>query len=275
MFDKSLFAFLIATAVAVTTCKQSEFSGNSDSGKKGAGTTPGSANIQNSTDVVATPTPTPLPTIVPGTQLPGGTPLPGGCVSPPTEAVITFESNPVGPFDGNTFWATTGVRFLTNMRVVATTRQGQPQPPQEAQAWQCIKCPKSPSRNRLMDSTAEAQVGLHVLASTTPQNATQALDMAFANPVAAGSFDLIDDDGSEAWSLILFNANSQVLENRPLSTLKGYRPSNTGNGRPMTLTFSRPQADVAGLRLIGAKPNGFFGFAFDNFNILACPVVSK
>lgn len=274
LLNKSLFAFLVVSAMAVTTCKQSEFAGRNESAKKGAGNGTG-ANIQDST-AVASPSPsvTGLPTIYPSNPVVQGSPPPGGCATPAPGTIMNFESNPVGPFDSNTFWGTHGVRFLTSMRVLPTTRAGQPQPPKDGQAWQCIKCAGTPSRNRLMDATAEAQVGLHILASTIPANPNQSLDVALASTVSTGSFDLIDDDGSEGWSMILFDPSGQVLENRPLSTLKGYRPSSTGNGRPMTLTFARPQADVAGIRLVGYKSNGFFGFAFDNFNIQACPAVT-
>lgn len=269
----SIAMVLISTAALVTTCKQSDFTGSSgDDGKKGA-TGTNSTGIKGGSDGVPTVTPnasaTPTPSADPSTP-PGSTP-PGGCVSSNNGVVMNFENSPVGPFDGSTFWTTRGVRFMTNMRVVATTRLNQSQPPKDEQAWLCAKCAGSPSRNRLIDAAAETQVGTRVLASAIPRSETQTIDVAFAAPVAVGSFDLIDDDGSEQWTLILFNQASQALENRPLSTLKGYRPSSTGNGRPMTLTFSRPTADVLGMRLIGHKSGGFFGFAFDNFNFDVCP----
>lgn len=277
IMNNSIAMILIATAAMVSTCKESDFSGGANDGAKKGATGTNSTGIKGGSDGLPLPTPTVVadgPTPSPNPSNPGnppGTTPPGGCVSSNNGVIMNFENSPVGPFDGSTFWTSRGVRFMTNMRVVATTRLNQSQPSKDDQAWLCVKCTGSPSRNRLISAAAETQVGTRALASVNPKSETQAIEIAFAAPVAVGSFDLIDDDGSEQWTLTLFNQASQPLETRPLSSYKGYRPSNTGNGHPMTLTFSRPTADVQGMRLVGHKSGGFFGFAFDNFNFDVCP----
>ena len=197
---------------------------------------------------------------------------PPGC----TEVVktnIDFEATAPGAFDGNAFLISNGLKFTSPMRVVSTTRQREQELAKSDQAWLCILCVGAPNRNRLADAASEAIVGRRVLASVSPGADIQTLEISFTSPIASGSFDMIDEDGSESWSVVMFDDKGAILETKKLAAFKGYRVSKTGNGKPMRITFARDKAEIGGLRVIGSKKHGYFGFAFDNFDIKACPAV--
>lgn len=268
-----------AVAVAlISTCKHADFA--SKSGKGQGGEFHGADPNNPTTTIPSDPDDVPpidsddqpdQPTDVPVNPLP-----PGACTEMGPNGkpygVIDFENVSVGVVDGNTkFWGTHGLKIVNSMRVLQTTRLGDSQPSKDDQAWLCKKCAGKPSRNRLMDSASEAIVGRNVLASTYPKADIQTFQLIFAAPVASGSFDLIDSDGSEDWIVTLYDASGVVLEAKKLSSVKGYKPSKTSNGKPTRLTISRPTADISALRIDGHKDGGYFGFALDNLEFKVCP----
>jgi hypothetical protein len=193
------------------------------------------------------------------------------CTEPATSTRLDFESAVPGVLKSDAFWASHGIKFTKDYRIVKTTRVGEPQPSKDQQAWLCILCKGAPIWNRLEDAAAESIVGRNVLASAEPKNSVQTIDIVFAQSISNGSFDLIDDDGSEKWLMMLFDNDGKELEKRGLQSFKGYSLKNTRNGKPLRVEFSRPEADIGAIRLIGSKKSGFFGFAFDNFTAKICP----
>jgi hypothetical protein len=194
-----------------------------------------------------------------------------GCSEAQRLPKLDFEGAQIGVIAGDAYWASHGIKFAKPQRVVKTSRQGDAQLPKEERAWLCALCKGSPAWNRLADKESEDAVGQHVLASAEPKSDIQTIDMVFAEPVKAGSFDLIDDDGSEKWTVIFFDAAGKELEKKALQSFRGYSLKKTRNGRPLHVEFDRPNKDVGAMRLVGAKKGGFFGFAFDNFKMDICP----
>jgi hypothetical protein len=198
-------------------------------------------------------------------------PQASGCSETQALPKLDFESVQVGALAADAFWKSHGIKFAKPQRVVKTTRIGESQLAKEERAWNCAKCPGSPSWNRLADKESEDLVGQRVLASADPKNEIQTIDLVFAAPVKSGSFDLIDDDGSEKWTVIFFASDGKELEKKELQSFRGYSLKKTRNGRPLHVEFDRPNKDIEAMRLVGAKKSGFFGFAFDNFKMDICP----
>ena len=259
--------FTLAFTMVLTNCAESSFKASTavKRDKKGSiNQSPNEVNLESQDLEVAT-------------SAIGQEPLkkddnPPGC----TEAVkknIDFEATAPGAFDGSAFLISNGLKFTSPMRVVSTTRRHESQLAKSDQAWLCILCVGAPSRNRLADAASESIVGRRVLASVSPGADIQTLEISFTSPIASGSFDMIDEDGSESWSVVLFDDKGAILETKKLEAFKGYRVSKSGNGKPMRIAFARDKAEIGGLRVIGSKKHGYFGFAFDNFDIKACPAV--
>jgi hypothetical protein len=264
---RSSFALhLCATGIMVFSCRQVEDMRGQERGtsaNKNRGGLDGGSMLGNDT-IDITPAVT--------EKIDTSKPIDAGCGESQILPVLDFESSQPGALAADAFWKSHGIKFSKPQRIVKTTRVGEAQPTKGERAWNCAKCPGSPSWNRLVDKESEDKVGRHVLASADPKSDIQTIDMVFADLVKTGSFDLIDDDGSEKWTVVFFDSDGKELERKELQSFRGYSLNKTRNGRLLRVEFNRENKDVGSMRLVGAKKSGFFGFAFDNFKMDICPV---
>jgi hypothetical protein len=206
------------------------------------------------------------------------------CISrnPGFVKVLNFESAPSG-FVGvshanmtlsNEYENLYGVKFSSSNGhqavVRKTSRRNEFQPPAGEEAWLCVFCEGSPSRNRLLDASAEAAVGRYVVSSTAAaKNEGGIIRVDYRIPVASLSFDLIDVDGSENWIIESFDVNGMVIGELTKSiTMDGYNIDRTGNGAPTHIEIATADglAEIKAFVIRGEKPASKFGFAFDNFD---------
>jgi hypothetical protein len=206
------------------------------------------------------------------------------CISrtPGFVRVLNFESAPsgfVGVSHANMTLSSEyenlyGVKFSSSNGhqavVRKTSRQNEFQPPAGEEAWLCILCEGSPSRNRLLDAAAEAAVGRYVVSSTAAaKNEGGIIRVDYRIPVASLSFDLIDVDGSENWIVESFDASGKIIGELTKSiTMDGYNTDRTGNGAPTHIEIATADglAEIKAFVIRGEKPASKFGFAFDNFD---------
>jgi hypothetical protein len=206
------------------------------------------------------------------------------CISrdPGFVKVLSFETPPKG-FVGTThanmqlaneYESLYGVKFSSSSGHQAilrqTSRQGEAQPAAGDEAWLCVLCAGSPSRNRLLDAAAETTVGRFVVSSTAAaKNEDGIIRVDYKIPVASLSFDLIDVDGSENWIIESFDAKGVLLPDLTQSvTMDGYNTDRTGNGAPtrIDIATANGSAQIKAFVIRGDKPGSKFGFAFDNFD---------
>lgn len=198
------------------------------------------------------------------------------------EKVLNFETAPKG-FVGsshanmiltNDYKALYGVTFSGSNGyqpiLRRTTRRGEVQPPAGDEAWLCILCDGTPSRNRLVDQEAEDRVQRFVLSSTAAaKQAAGILRVDYAIAVASLSFDLIDVDGSESWIIEAFDAAGNILPELTQTIVQdGYNTDRTGNGAPSRIEIATADgtARIKAFSIRGEKPSSKFGFSFDNFD---------
>ena len=196
--------------------------------------------------------------------------------------VLGFETPPSG-FIGathanmllsNEYETLYGVKFSSSAGHQAvlrkTTRINESQPPSGEEAWLCVLCDGSPSRNRLLDASAEATVGRFVVSSTAAaKNEGGIIRVDYKIPVATLSFDLIDVDGSENWIIESFDEKGVLMAELTKSvTMDGYDTEKTGNGAPthVEIATTNGEAQIKAFVIRGDKPGSKFGFAFDNFD---------
>ena len=205
------------------------------------------------------------------------------CIERPVgvSSVLDFDTPPLSVAAGtqanmiitNQFAASHGVKFSVSAGhdavIRRTSRANEPQIPAAEEAWMCILCQGSPSRNRLLDAAAEQSVGRFVLStSAAAANASAELRIDYLIKVASLNFDLIDVDGSEVWLVEVFDAAGNIVPAYTQSISEaGYDLSRTGNGAPTRISIksSDGAASIAGFLIRGEKPSQRFGFAFDNF----------
>jgi hypothetical protein len=205
----------------------------------------------------------------------------GQCLKRPAgvKALLDFETPPPSAASHanaaitRDYEATHGVTFSASgghdVMIRWTTRLGEAQPPAADEAWRCILCAGSPSRNRLANAAAEAAVGRYMLSSTAAaQKESATLRVDYTIPVSSLSFDLVDVDGDEVWIVEAFDVNGALLPDLTRSvTVSGYQVGATGNGVPTRVSLATGDASrtVAAFVIRGDKPSQLFGFAFDNF----------
>jgi hypothetical protein len=198
------------------------------------------------------------------------------------EKVLNFETAPKG-FVGSThanmilineYRSLYGVTFSSSNGyqpiLRRTTRRGEAQPPAGDEAWLCILCDGTPSRNRLVDQAAEDRVGRFVLSSTAAaKQAGGILRVDYSIAVASLSFDLIDVDGSESWVVEAFDGSGNMLPGLTQTVVQyGYNTDRTGNGAPSRIDIATADgvARIKAFTIRGEKPGSKFGFSFDNFD---------
>jgi len=273
--------YIISVAYALCACS-SDFAGNSP-GFSGAGSKTSTSNKQPTPE---TPKETPEEVVddTPNEDEDIKIDNEEQCISrdPGFINVLNFESPPVG-FVGathanmplfNEYESLYGVKFSSSNGHQAilrrTSRRGEAQLPSGEEAWLCILCSGSPSRNRLVDTAAETTVGRFVVSSTAAaKNEGGIIRIDYKIPVATLSFDLIDVDGSERWVVESFDANGNLLpELTQTVTMSGYSTDRTGNGAPTHVEIATPSglAQIKAFVIRGEKPGAKFGFAFDNFD---------
>lgn len=206
------------------------------------------------------------------------------CISrdPGFVKVLSFETPPTG-FVGTThaniplaneYETLYGVKFSSSSGHQAilrrTTLKDEAQPPAGEEAWLCVLCEGSPSRNRLLDAAAETTVGRFVVSSTAAAKKEGGIiRVDYKIPVASLSFDLIDVDGSEKWIIESFDEKGVLLPDLTKSiTMDGYDTDRTGNGAPTHIEVATANglAQIKAFLIRGEKPGSKFGFAFDNFD---------
>ncbi|HKK13821.1 MAG TPA: PEP-CTERM sorting domain-containing protein [Gammaproteobacteria bacterium] len=91
--------------------------------------------------------------------------------------------------------------------------------------------------------------------------ATANLTVDYSSPVDALSFDLIDIDFGESYTISVYDAANNLLDSK---TVQAGDPG-TGNGVATTIGLSVP--NISKLQIDGIRTqSGGFGLAFDNFN---------
>jgi hypothetical protein len=197
------------------------------------------------------------------------------------DGTIDFESPPAqgNPADHRNviildqYVKTHGVKFRSGGQqpiIRRTSRRGDAQMPSVEEAWRCILCDGSPSRNRLKDTAAENQVGQYILSSTAASNqASSNLEVLYTIPTKRLSFDLIDVDGDEVWIVeVIDQLGKEIPELTQRVSASGYSTASTGNGIPTSVEVIETQDPprIRGFRIRGSKVIQAFGYAFDNFD---------
>lgn len=195
-------------------------------------------------------------------------------------AVIDFESPPFNSpnyvLDQDFLWDNYGVRFKPidkngnvdphgKMVIRRTSRRGESQPDNDEEAWLCVKCPGSPSKNRLMDEEEERRVGRYILSTDSATSTKHSgVIIEYKSPVHELSFDMIDIDGGERWTIQGYDpAGEPIKDTLDYLEADGYgKKSYTGQALKFEMKSNEP---IASIRMYGEKKISYFGFAFDNF----------
>lgn len=146
-----------------------------------------------------------------------------------------------------------------NLAIAEVVNEGDSEPSFEA--WWSIKCPGNPKRNRVCNG---GSVGRRVLSMTNATNTrTAELSLTLIEPVQSISFDIIDMDGNETWTVTATDRDGKSLPSQTVSS-SGYGGSSGNNGATnfQVKTLGR---EIESVRIHGTKSIKIFGFGFDNF----------
>lgn len=194
------------------------------------------------------------------------------CASTTSRAgLVSFESQAIGVVITNQFQGTDGIVFLSGAGLSTLVVGGVDDATQAG--W--VYNPEPTGAPNLPNHFATGQGGGNGVRFLTNQNkaeVTTTLKVQFLAPVAALSFDLIDIDGYQSFlvagSLETFTVEALAADLTTVVesyTIDGNNPL-AGDGRVTRAGFARVSNDIHGLRVVGSRPAGGFGLAFDNFN---------
>lgn len=134
-------------------------------------------------------------------------------------------------------------------------------------AWLSVLCPGKPNNNRACQG---GEVGKRVLSMTDAKDTKEVeLLVTLVEPVDSFSFDILDVDGGETWSITATDSMGQTIPTQKVSSA-GYG-SNSGNNRTTNFTVQTLGRTIKSVRIVGTKKIDIFGFGFDNFRTGMAP----
>lgn len=146
-----------------------------------------------------------------------------------------------------------------HLAIAEVVQEGDPEP--AFKAWMSVLCANHPNHNRMCNG---GSAGARVLSSTDALHASEiSLQISFRVPVKNPSFDLIDVDGGETWTIVAYGPNNQVVDHAQVKK-KGYG-SGSGNSSATGYEVASTDEDISRIVLTGRKRSNIFGFGFDNF----------
>ena len=146
-----------------------------------------------------------------------------------------------------------------NLAIAKVVNQGDSEP--SFKAWLSILCPRRPNNNRVCNG---GSVGRRVLSMTNAKDTrTAELSLTLVEPVQSLSFDIIDVDGRETWTVTATDRDGKRISSQKVSS-SGYGGSSGNNGATnfQVKTLGR---EIKSVRIHGTKNINIFGFGFDNF----------
>ena len=129
------------------------------------------------------------------------------------------------------------------------------------EAWLSVLCEGMPRNNRVCNG---GNVGGRVLSMTNAKDTrTAELSLTLVEPVQSLSFDIIDVDGGETWTVTATDRDGKRISSQKVSS-SGYGGSSGNNGATnfQVKTLGR---EIKSVRIHGTKKIDIFGFGFDNF----------
>ena len=154
-----------------------------------------------------------------------------------------------------------------NLAIAKVVNRGDSEP--SFKAWLSAKCPGKPNNNRVCNG---GSVGKRVLSMTNAKHTkTAELSLTLVEPVQSLSFDIIDVDGRETWTVTATDRDGKRISSQKVSS-SGYGGS-SGNNQAKNFQVKTLGKEIKSVRIHGTKKSNIFGFGFDNFKtgITSCP----
>jgi hypothetical protein len=128
-------------------------------------------------------------------------------------------------------------------------------------AWLSVLCKGRPNNNRACNG---GNVGKRVLSMTNAKSTRVAeLSLTLVEPVQSLSFDILDVDGGETWTITATDKDGKPLPAQKVSAA-GYGGS-SNNNRAKNFQVKTLGKEIKSVRVRGTKNIKIFGFGFDNF----------
>jgi len=146
-----------------------------------------------------------------------------------------------------------------DLAIAKVVDQGDSEP--SFKAWLSVLCPGSPNNNRACNG---GSVGKRVLSMTNAKSTKIAeLSLTLIEPVQSLSFDILDVDGGETWTITAIDRDGNPLPSQKVSSA-GYGGS-SNNNRAKNFQVKTLGKEIKSVRIHGTKNIKIFGFGFDNF----------
>ena len=146
-----------------------------------------------------------------------------------------------------------------NLAIAKVVNQGDSEP--SFKAWLSVLCPGRPNNNRVCNG---GSVGKRVLSMTNAKSTrTAELSLTLIEPVQSLSFDILDVDGGETWTITATDQDGNTLPSQKVSSA-GYGGS-SNNNRAKNFQVKTLGREMKSVRIHGTKNIKMFGFGFDNF----------
>lgn len=146
-----------------------------------------------------------------------------------------------------------------DLAIAKVVNQGDSEP--SFKAWMSVLCPGRPNNNRACNG---GSVGKRVLSMTNAKSAKIAeLSLTLIEPVQSLSFDILDVDGGETWTITATDKDGKPLPAQKVSAA-GYGGS-SNNNRAKNFQVETLGREIKSVRVRGTKNIKIFGFGFDNF----------
>ena len=146
-----------------------------------------------------------------------------------------------------------------NLAIAKVVNRGDSEP--SFKAWLSAKCPGKPNNNRVCNG---GSVGKRVLSMTNAKSTkTAELSLTLVEPVQSLSFDIIDVDGGETWTVTATDRDGRRLPSQTVSS-SGYGGS-SNNNQAKNFQVKTLGREIKSVRIHGTKNSNIFGFGFDNF----------
>lgn len=146
-----------------------------------------------------------------------------------------------------------------NLAIAKVVGRGDSEP--SFKAWMSVLCPGRPNNNRACNG---GSVGKRVLSMTNAKSTKIAeLSLTLIEPVQSLSFDILDVDGGETWTITATDRDGNPLPSQKVSSA-GYG-SSSNNNRAKNFQVKALGKEIKSVRIHGTKNIKIFGFGFDNF----------
>jgi hypothetical protein len=146
-----------------------------------------------------------------------------------------------------------------NLAIAKVVKQGDSEP--SFKAWLSVLCPGRPNNNRVCNG---GSVGKRVLSMSNAKSTRVAeISLTLVEPVQSLSFDILDVDGGESWSITATDKDGNTLPSQKVSSA-GYGGS-SNNNRAKNFQVKTLGKEIKSVRVHGTKNIKIFGFGFDNF----------